>query len=101
VKIANLLVTQRTWPSVTPRIRARNVLTCLLVALAGPLTSALAGEAKEEGGRERVDTEFIFGFTAGADTGEVGENALEHTPSPTGFALTRSAASGSTVMGPS
>jgi hypothetical protein len=79
VKIANFLATQRTRPSVTPRIRARNVLTCLLVALAGPVTSALAGEAKEEVGRERVDTEFIFGFTAGADTGEVGEKELEHT----------------------
>jgi hypothetical protein len=65
---------------VTPRIRARNVPTCLLlVALVGPLTPALAGEAKEGAERERVDTEFIFGFTAGADTGEVGEKELEHT----------------------
>ena len=63
----------------TPRIRPRNVLTCLLLAaLAGPLTPALAGEAKEGAERERVDTEFIFGFTAGADTGEVGEKELEH-----------------------
>jgi hypothetical protein len=42
------------------------------------LTLAHAEEANEGAERERVDTEFIFGFTAGADVGEVGEKELEH-----------------------
>lgn len=63
-------------PRVTP---PRNWLTCLLLAsFVGPLSHALAGEAKEGAERERVDTEFIFGFTEGADTGEVGEKEVEH-----------------------
>lgn len=57
----------------------RSWLTCLALAfLAAQLAPACAGEAKGEAERERVDTEFIFGFTAGADTGEVGEHELEH-----------------------
>jgi hypothetical protein len=61
-------------------IHARSVLiSVLLAALAGPLSPAHAGEAEEGAEKERVDTEFIFGFTAGADTGEVGEKELEHT----------------------
>ena len=43
-----------------------------------PLSCAIAGEAEKEGEQERVDTEFIFGFTAGADVGELGERELEH-----------------------
>jgi len=63
---------------VTHSCRPRSWLTCLLLAcLAGQLAPALAGEEKEGAERERVDTEFIFGFTAGADTGDVGEKELE------------------------
>jgi hypothetical protein len=60
-------------------MRARNCLAVFLVGLSqGALTLAHAGEAKEGAGRESVDTEFILGFTAGADVGEVGEKELEH-----------------------
>jgi len=34
--------------------------------------------ASPQGVEERVDDEFIFGFTIGADAGELGENELEH-----------------------
>jgi hypothetical protein len=36
-----------------------------------------AGAAEKEGGEE-IDTLFIFGFTAGADVGELGEKEIEH-----------------------
>lgn len=73
------LAVQPNRPGVTHSYRARSWLTPFLLAiLVGPLSSAFAGEEKEAAERERVDTEFIFGFTAGADTGEVGEHELEH-----------------------
>lgn len=50
----------------------------VVAALMGPFSCAIAGEAAKEGEEERVDTEFIFGFTAGADVGELGERELEH-----------------------
>jgi hypothetical protein len=60
-------------------MHVRNYLVVFLVGLSqGALTLAHAGEAKEGAERERVDTEFIFGFTAGADVGELGEKELEH-----------------------
>jgi hypothetical protein len=45
----------------------------------------LLGRAAERGGEreganeraEEVDTQFIFGFTAGADVGELGEKEIE------------------------
>jgi hypothetical protein len=61
-----------------PSFARRFLMVCLLAVLAGPVSPARAGEANEGAERERVDTEFIFGFTAGADTGEVGERELEH-----------------------
>jgi hypothetical protein len=45
--------------------------------LAPPLVVAHAEEVDKKGEKE-IDTEFIFGFTAGADVGEVGEKELEH-----------------------
>jgi hypothetical protein len=42
------------------------------------IEGAVAPAVQRGGGRERVDTEFIFGFTAGADVGELGEKELEH-----------------------
>jgi hypothetical protein len=51
----------------------------LAFLLLGLLNSAFAhaDEVKQEGEKE-VDTQFIFGFTAGADVGELGEKELEH-----------------------
>ena len=49
----------------------------LLGLLAPPLVVTHAEEVGKKGEKE-VDTEFIFGFTAGADVGEVGEKELEH-----------------------
>src|ERR1700739_1476409 len=63
-------------PCVVP---ARKSLTALLVALvAGVAGRAGAEDADRPGARERIDTPFIFGFTAGADVGEFGEKELEH-----------------------
>jgi hypothetical protein len=54
-------------------------LTVLCLGLlVGPLSHAAAGEGDRGDEKDRVDTEFIFGFTAGADVGEVGERELEH-----------------------
>jgi hypothetical protein len=49
----------------------------LLGLLAPPLVVTHAEELGKKGEKE-VDTEFIFGFTAGADVGELGEKELEH-----------------------
>ena len=58
---------------------ARWSLTALLIAsMTGLISHARAEEPEKPGEKERVDTEFIFGFTAGADVGEVGEKELEH-----------------------
>jgi hypothetical protein len=58
---------------------ARKSLTALLIAsIAGMVSYARAEEADQAGEKQRVDTEFIFGFTAGADVGEPGEKELEH-----------------------
>jgi hypothetical protein len=53
--------------------------------LVGLLMPCLIPAQAEENGKERhkdkdqeVDTEFIFGFTEGADIGELGEKELEH-----------------------
>jgi hypothetical protein len=65
--------------TMTARFRARNLITVLLVAsVAGVVSYARAEETGKAGEAERIDTEFIFGFTAGADVGEVGEKELEH-----------------------
>jgi hypothetical protein len=53
-------------------MNARYWLAILLSLLAQPL---IAAHAKE--GEKGVDTQFIFGFTAGADVGELGEKELE------------------------
>jgi hypothetical protein len=53
-------------------------IVLLLASLAGSVSCAVAGEAADETAKERVDTEFLFGFTAGADVGEVGEREIEH-----------------------
>jgi hypothetical protein len=61
---------------------ARKPLTALLIAaMAGWVSHARAEDADKPGEKERVDTEFIFGFTAGADVGEVGEKEQEHQTS--------------------
>jgi hypothetical protein len=49
----------------------------LLGLLAPPLIVAHAKEIENKVDSE-VDTQFIFGFTAGADVGELGEKELEH-----------------------
>jgi hypothetical protein len=54
-------------------MKARNWLAILLSLLAPPLIAAHAKEGEKE-----VDTQFIFGFTSGADVGEVGEKEIEH-----------------------
>jgi hypothetical protein len=60
-------------------IRARKTIIVLaFAALAGAASHARAEEAEKGGEKDRVDTEFIFGFTAGADVGELGEKELEH-----------------------
>jgi hypothetical protein len=60
-------------------IRARKTIMVLLLAsMAGAISHARAEEPDNAGENERIDTEFIFGFTAGADVGEVGEKELEH-----------------------
>jgi hypothetical protein len=48
-----------------------------LVCALALLTNAAAGQDRK-GSYQEVDTEFIFGFTEGADVGEVGENEIEH-----------------------
>ena len=53
------------------------LLALLPVGLVAP-PLAHAQEAEKAAGKNAVDTEFIFGFTAGADTGEVGERELEN-----------------------
>jgi hypothetical protein len=58
-------------------MKARKWLAILFVApLALACVVAHAGEKVTE--ERGIDTEFIFGFTEGADVGEVGENELEH-----------------------
>jgi hypothetical protein len=58
---------------------ARRFVTALLVvSMAGVAGHARAEDADKPGARERIDTQFIFGFTAGADVGELGERELEH-----------------------
>jgi len=57
-----------------PFHRIAPVLVLLGLLGEGP-TAALAGEVGEA---DKVDTQFIFGFTAGTGTGEVGERELEH-----------------------
>jgi hypothetical protein len=60
-------------------VRARKTIVVLVFfATAGMVSHARAEDAGRAGEPERVDTEFIFGFTAGADVGEVGERELEH-----------------------
>ncbi|MGO4716655.1 hypothetical protein [Bradyrhizobium sp. 2TAF24] len=62
-------------------MRATILRALLLLGLFWPAWSlARAEEAGDDkpGGRERIDTQFIFGLTAGADVGEVGEKELEH-----------------------
>jgi hypothetical protein len=59
------------------RRRIQLTIFCLTL-LFKPLPSAAAGEGERGDEKERVDTEFIFGFTAGADVGELGERELEH-----------------------
>jgi hypothetical protein len=59
-------------------MNARNWLALLLLGLiVQPLTAIRAEEVKNRGETE-IDTQFIFGFTAGADVGELGENEIEH-----------------------
>jgi hypothetical protein len=63
----------------TAFVRARkSIMVLVLFAVAGVVSHARAEEARRAGEPGRVDTEFIFGFTAGADVGEVGERELEH-----------------------
>ena len=54
-------------------MNARKWLAILLAMLVPPVIVAHAKEGEKE-----VDTQFIFGFTTGADVGELGEKELEH-----------------------
>jgi hypothetical protein len=54
-------------------MNARKWLAILLGLLVAPVSAANAREGEKE-----VDTQFIFGFTAGADVGELGEKEIEH-----------------------
>ena len=64
----------------TAFIRARrSIMVLVLASTAGLASHAHAEEAGKADETERIDTEFIFGFTAGADVGELGEKELEHT----------------------
>jgi hypothetical protein len=63
----------------TGLVHARKTIVVLvLFAVAGMVSQTHAEDAGEGSEPARVDTEFIFGFTAGADVGEVGERELEH-----------------------
>jgi hypothetical protein len=60
-------------------VRARKTIMVFVLASVVEMAShARADEREKADDQERVDTEFIFGFTAGADVGEVGERELEH-----------------------
>ena len=60
-------------------MRARKYLATLVALFAVSLSHARAEEPDKGGeAKERIDTQFIFGFTAGADVGELGEKELEH-----------------------
>jgi hypothetical protein len=60
-------------------MRAQKYLAIVLGLFAASLSHARAEEADKGGEpKERLDTQFIFGFTAGADVGELGEKELEH-----------------------
>jgi len=59
-------------------MRASRYLAILIGLLAASLSDAGAGEAEKGEAKDRIDTQFIFGFTAGADVGELGEKELEH-----------------------
>jgi hypothetical protein len=48
--------------------------TRLILVIALTVFAPLAAHSEERG----VDTQFIFGFTAGADVGERGEEEIEH-----------------------
>ena len=56
----------------------KTIMVLALSATAGTVSHARAEEAGKAGEPQRVDTEFIFGFTSGADVGEVGERELEN-----------------------
>ena len=45
--------------------------------IAGLLTYPHPGACAVEG-KQEIDTQFIFGFTSGADVGELGEKEIEH-----------------------
>src|ERR1700676_1577567 len=66
-----------------PGMNARNWIAAFAVpvlALAPLLGRAAERGGEREGAKERaeeVDTQFIFGFTAGADVGELGEREIE------------------------
>jgi hypothetical protein len=49
-----------------------------VLLLLGVLVPLLAGRVLAAEKEQEVDTEFIFGFTAGADVGEAGEKEIEH-----------------------
>ncbi|MBV8451941.1 MAG: hypothetical protein JOZ29_06660 [Deltaproteobacteria bacterium] len=49
-----------------------------LAVLLGVLALGLSGQSVIAAGESEVDTQFIFGFTQGADVGELGEREIEH-----------------------
>jgi hypothetical protein len=53
-------------------------LVCLALLVPPPMGAHAEEKAKEKEKEKEVDTEFIFGFTEGADVGELGEKELEH-----------------------
>jgi Fatty acid desaturase len=46
--------------------------------LVAGLIAHMHSGARAEEALERIDTQFIFGFTSGADVGELGEKEIEH-----------------------
>jgi hypothetical protein len=60
-------------------MHGEKTLAIVLALLAASLSHARAEEADKGGEtKERIDTQFIFGFTMGAGVGELGERELEH-----------------------
>src|ERR1700730_2703573 len=64
--------------SVRPMNASKWIAAFAIPALALAPLLGRAGEREGAGGRaEEVDTQFIFGFTTGADVGELGEKEIE------------------------
>jgi len=62
-------------------VHFKSTINWLAIVVLGAITAARIvhpATAAEKETKNEVDTQFIFGFTAGADVGELGEKELEH-----------------------